>query len=66
MLIEEVSADIARFAWCTGGGHSSPVALDVHFDDRRVVDKSVHSSQRHCGIREDARPFAKWMISRNY
>ena len=59
-------AGAPRFAWCTGGGQFSPVAFDVHFEDRRVVDKPVHSGQRHCGIREDARPFAKWMISRNY
>ena len=31
-----------------------------------MVDKPIHSGQRHCGIREDARPFAKWMIGRNY
>ena len=59
-------AGAPRFAWCTGGGDPSPIAFDVHFEDRRVVDKPVHSGQRHGGVREDARPFAKRMISRNY
>jgi hypothetical protein len=31
-----------------------------------MMHQAIDSGECHCGIWEDARPFAKWMISRHY
>jgi hypothetical protein len=59
-------ADAPRLARRTGGGDPASIALEVHLEDRRVVNWAVDSRKRHSGGREDARPFAKWMISPNF
>src|SRR6185437_11403374 len=58
-------ADALRLAWCTGGGNPASIALDVHLEDRRVVNQAVDSCECHGGVREDARPLTKWTISRH-
>ena len=39
-----------------------PVAVDVDFEDRCVVDKPVHRRQRHRGIGENLAPCTKRLI----
>jgi hypothetical protein len=59
-------ADTPRLARRASSGDSTPIAFDVHFENRRVVDKAIYGGKRHCGVREDTRPFAKWLIRGNY
>jgi len=46
-------------------GNFSTVTFDVHLEDRGVVDQTIDGSQRHCLVREDTPPFAKWLIGRD-
>jgi hypothetical protein len=59
-------AGAPRFARHAGGSDPASIAFDVHFEARRVVDKPIHSGERHGGVRKNARPFAKWIIGSNY
>jgi hypothetical protein len=58
-------AGTPRFTRRAGRSDPSAIAFDIHFEDRRVVHQSIDSRERHSGVREEARPFAKWMISRD-
>ena len=72
---ERQSAVIGRFGFldCRVGGwpsasalslegFASPVALDVHLQDRGVVDEAVDGGERHGLIGEDLAPFAEGLI----
>src|SRR6201993_666805 len=38
------------------------VALDVHFEDRGVMNQAVDDRDRHCLVWEDFAPFAKRLV----
>ncbi len=40
----------------------APVALDVHFQNRGMVDEAVDGGERHGGVGEDLAPFAERLI----
>src|SRR5271169_4751113 len=52
-------ADAPRFARRASRSNSTPIAFHVHFKDRRVVHEAIDRCERHSGVREDTRPFAK-------
>lgn len=43
-------------------GNFSTVALDVHLEDRGVVDQTIDGRQRHRLVGEDSPPLAEWLI----
>ena len=43
-------------------GGLSPVALDVHLEDCRVMDEAVDGGERHGLIGEDLAPFAERLV----
>ena len=43
-------------------GGASPVAVDVDFEDRGVMDEVIDGGQRHGGIGEDLAPFAERLV----
>jgi hypothetical protein len=43
-------ADAPRFARRASRGDSAPIAFDVHFKNRRMMDKPVDSCKRHGGV----------------
>lgn len=67
-FIEFVGSGVnGRPAWTALAieGNFSTVALDVHLEDCGVVHQTIDGCQRHCLIREDSPPFAKWLIGRD-
>jgi hypothetical protein len=50
--------DCRRSGWPAGAllfsfkGGAAPVAVDVHFEDRGVVDETIDGGERHRGIPE--------------
>src|SRR5262245_8747122 len=45
-------------------GGFAPIALDIQFQDRGMVDEAVYGRQRHSLIGEDAPPLAERLIGR--
>ena len=43
-------------------GDAPAIALDVHLEDRRVVDEAIDGGERHGGIGEDLAPFAEGLV----
>src|SRR5271156_4265218 len=40
----------------------SSIAVDVHFEDRSVMDEAVDGGERHGGVGEDLAPFAERLV----
>ena len=40
----------------------SPIALDIHLEDRSVVNQTIHRGEGHRGILEDLSPFAEGLV----
>jgi hypothetical protein len=43
-------------------GVASPVAVDIDFEDRRVMDETIDGGQGHGRIGEDLAPLAEWLV----
>ena len=46
-------------------GFPSPVAFDIHFQDRSVMDEAVDGGERHGLIGEDFAPLAERLVGRD-
>jgi hypothetical protein len=42
-------------------GDAASITFNVHLEDHRMVDKTVHSRECHRCIREDTRPLSEWL-----
>ena len=42
--------------------NAPPVAVDVDFEDRCVMDQPIHGGQRHRGIRENLAPGTERLV----
>ena len=43
----------------------SAIAIDVHFEDRRVVNKAIYGGERHDLVWKNSPPFAEGLICRD-
>ncbi len=46
-------------------GFAASIALDIHLQDRGVMDESIDGRERHGLVREDLAPFADWLVGRD-
>src|SRR5450631_2466951 len=46
-------------------GLAATIALDIHLQNRGVMDKAINSGKRHSLVGEDLAPFSKWLIGRD-
>ena len=46
----------------SGFSSSSPIAFNVHLEDRRVMHEPVDSGERHGWVREDLVPLAEGLV----
>jgi hypothetical protein len=67
-----ISSDVGRSrslgrsseGFCLLGG-PTPITLDIHLKDSRVVNVPVDGGQRHGRIREDRIPFPEGLVGRD-
>src|ERR1039457_2498735 len=43
---------------------AAPIAVDVYFEDRGVMNKAIDGGERHGGIRKNLAPGAEWLVGR--
>src|ERR1700680_945337 len=46
-------------------GLAAAIALDIHLEDRCMMDQAIDGGERHGLVGEDLAPFAKWLICRD-
>src|SRR5208282_5073442 len=46
-------------------GFSAAIALDIHLEDRGVMDEAIDGCERHGLVREDLVPFAERLVGRD-
>ena len=61
VLIVALGRRSAEAAFAFEGG-AAAVALDVHLEDRGVVDQAIDDGQRHRLVGEDLSPFAERLV----
>lgn len=47
-------------------GGTASEAVDVHFEERGVMNETVNGGECHGWVREDLSPFAKGLVGRDY
>ena len=62
MIVSRVGG---RPAACFFDGGFSPIAVDVHFEDRCVVDEAIYGGESHGLVWKNSAPFAERLIYRD-
>src|SRR5271169_1733496 len=66
IYVPEIAAKFLRWRTSDSSGLVdrlfSSIAVDIHFEDRSVMDEAVDRGERHGGVGEDLAPFAERLV----